>query len=283
MRNSKKATIVVAVTLLLVALFFIVPRYAVLNISTEPVEGAIYVDSELAGTGTVRVELPLGSHTVSYGEVLNYNCPQPIKVDLTEGGADIVGSYVRQTGVLVIENMVSLKMPGVTAGLIALHVGKLYLNETLIGEGQLCITLETGCYVLEFGDVAGFVTPQPTRVMVTNSSSEKVTAIYAPKFQDVSVQVARQLMEAPVQIVDVRGPDEYRAGHLKGVINIPLPVLKGKMAELDKDMDVLVYCASGMGSVLAAGMLQAEGFKVYHMDGGVIDWVDAGYPLIKED
>lgn len=275
--------VVIAVLLVATAVFFLIPKSSMLDIRTEPVEGAIYIDDRLVGIGSARIPLSLGSHMVSFGEVPGYDKLPSRRVDLTEGGAMVVAIYIRQTGVLAIQTMTPLKMPGVTTSLIALYMGKLYLNGTFIGEGQLCITMETGYYKLEFGDVPGFVTPAPIMVKVTNGSSETITAIYTPKFQNISVQAARQLIEINplLRIIDVRGPDEYKMGHLKGAVNVPFPMLKGRMAELDKSREMLMYRASGMVSVLAAGMLHAEGFKVYHMDGGIIDWVSAGYELIN--
>ncbi|MBO3804210.1 MAG: PEGA domain-containing protein [Candidatus Brockarchaeota archaeon] len=286
MRASKIAAIASAISLLLAALYFFIPKSAVLRIATEPVEGEIYVDGELFGKGTAEVTLPLGSHTVSFGGYPEYNSPEPIEVELKQEGSTVVGTYARQTGVLIIENMTPLKMPGVTAGLIALHYGKIYLNGTAIGEGQICKTIETGVYVVSFEDVPGFATPPEKIVVVRNASSETITAIYVPKFQNVSVAIAKQLIESDrsLQIVDVRSPDEYKAGHVEGAINMPLATLKQRMSELDVERSVLIliYCASGMGSVLGAGILHAAGFNVYHMDGGIIDWVGAGYPLVKE-
>ena len=284
MRISRVVAIAAIISLLLVVFYFLIPRSAILRVTTEPVEGEIYVDGELVGKGTAEVTLPLGSHTVSFGELPDYNSPEPREVELTQEGSAVVGTYTRQTGVLVIDNMTPLKMPGVTAGLIALHLGEIYLNGTKVGEGEICLTLETGSYIVSFGDVRGFVTPQEKTVIVRNASSETITAIYTPKFRNISVTMAKQLMESDpsLQIVDVRSPAEFKAGHIEGAVNMPYAVLEQRMSELDIKRGVLIYCASGMGGVLSAGILQDAGFNVYHMDGGIIDWVGAGYPLVKE-
>ena len=50
------------------------------------------------------------------------------------------------------------------------------------------------------------------------------------------------------QIVDVRSPGEYRSGHLKNSMNIPLDQLKTKAGKLDKQRPVIACCASGVRS-----------------------------------
>lgn len=206
-------------------------------------------------------------------------------MELAQEGSVVVGTYIRQTGVLVIDNVTPLKMHGaVTAGVISLHVGKIYLNGTMIGEGQICKTLETGLYVVGFGEVPGFIAPLVKTMMIKNASSETITAVYVPKFQNISVGVAKQLMESDpaIQVIDVRGPDDYKAGHIEGAINIPIATLEQGMNELDIVKSVIIYCGSGTSSILGAGTLQEAGFMVYHMDGGIMDWVSSGYSLIKE-
>lgn len=286
MRTSRIVTIAAAISLLLAAsYFFFIPRSARLRVATEPVEGEIYVDGELVGKGTTEVMLPLGAHAVSFGELPTYNSPKPREVELAPEGSVVVGTYIRQTGVLVVDNVTPLQMHGaVTAGLISLHIGKIYLNGTVIGDGQICKTLETGLYRVTFGDVPGFRAPQERIVMVGNGSSETITAIYVPKFQNISVAMAKQLMgsDPSLQVVDVRGPDDYQAGHIEGAINIPFAELEQRMNELDVGRNVVVYCGSGTSSILGAGILQEAGFMVYHMDGGIMEWVGAGYLLVKE-
>ena len=55
-------------------------------------------------------------------------------------------------------------------------------------------------------------------------------------------------------IVDVRTEQEYRAGHVKGSLNIPLHELKQKLNKLRKDKPIITCCASGMRSATAKNM-----------------------------
>ncbi|MCF0221011.1 MAG: rhodanese-like domain-containing protein [Fibrobacter sp.] len=64
--------------------------------------------------------------------------------------------------------------------------------------------------------------------------------------------------------VDVRNPNELRDGFVQGSINIPLPELKQRFAELPKDKDILVYCRSGRRSELATHFLMQQGYEKAH-------------------
>ena len=81
-------------------------------------------------------------------------------------------------------------------------------------------------------------------------------------------QVVRMLPELRLKgavFVDVRSTTEFASGNAPGSINIPLPELGSRLAELPKDRDVVLCCASGSRSGIAKMMLRAKGFaKVYN-------------------
>jgi rhodanese-related sulfurtransferase len=70
-----------------------------------------------------------------------------------------------------------------------------------------------------------------------------------------------ELLRRGAVVVDVRGPAEYAAGAAPGSRNIPLGELEGRVRELDASKPVIVCCASGTRSALAAGVLARHGFK----------------------
>jgi len=75
------------------------------------------------------------------------------------------------------------------------------------------------------------------------------------------------------QCVDVRTSAEFAAGHAEGALNIPLDHLPRRMGELDKGRPVVVACATGSRSGLAADLLRQAGFEA----------VNAGsWPRLKE-
>lgn len=85
-----------------------------------------------------------------------------------------------------------------------------------------------------------------------------------------------------VLILDVRTQEEYDAGHIRNSTLIPVQVLDKRWNELPRDKKILVYCKSGSRSAQASGILVNNGFKeIYNMKGGITDWINAGYDVIK--
>lgn len=79
--------------------------------------------------------------------------------------------------------------------------------------------------------------------------------------------------EGAYTLLDVRQPKEYEKDHIPGAKLIPLPVLHDKVNELDKEKPVIVYCAIGGRSRVAAQLLSGLGLKkVYNLKGGIKAW-----------
>src|SRR5205085_387419 len=87
-----------------------------------------------------------------------------------------------------------------------------------------------------------------------------------------------ELHAAPLQVIDVRGPGEYSGGHVPDAINIPLPELQTRFAEIDRTARLAIICAGGYRSSAAASVLAHEGFAhVANVTGGTSAWIRAGY------
>lgn len=75
------------------------------------------------------------------------------------------------------------------------------------------------------------------------------------------------------QLIDVREPNEFDAGHILGARNIPLSQMKMRMKEIRPDLPVYLYCQSGMRSGRAAQFLYRKGYKnLTHLKGGFKGW-----------
>jgi DMSO/TMAO reductase YedYZ molybdopterin-dependent catalytic subunit len=86
-------------------------------------------------------------------------------------------------------------------------------------------------------------------------------------------------LEPCLQLVDVRSPQETAAGAIPGAIEIPLAVIADSIESLDRTAPVVVYCASGYRSMVAASVLRASGFDdVSDVIGGFGAWQTAGLP-----
>jgi rhodanese-related sulfurtransferase len=100
-------------------------------------------------------------------------------------------------------------------------------------------------------------------------------------FETVAVEDAARLREAGAQVVDVRETVEWRRGHIPGALHIPVHAIGRRgPAELDAGRAVVLMCASGHRSTLAAGTLTKLGFaEVYDVHGGMIAWRRKGLPV----
>lgn len=86
------------------------------------------------------------------------------------------------------------------------------------------------------------------------------------------------------QVIDLREPEEYAAGHLPESRSIPLGKLDERMGELEKlkDNPLILLCQTGVRSGGACAKLGKLGFaKVHSLDGGIEAWVQAGLPIKK--
>jgi len=114
--------------------------------------------------------------------------------------------------------------------------------------------------------------------LVTDDTTSET---FVPKKGDavyvsISAQRAKQLMdsESDYVVLDVRTPEEYADGHIKGSMLIPYNEI-GERAEdelPEKDKLILVYCRSGRRSKIAAQALAELGYTNVKEFGGIIDW-----------
>lgn len=84
-------------------------------------------------------------------------------------------------------------------------------------------------------------------------------------------------------ILDVRSPREYAAKHIPGAANIPLTRLSDHLAEIPRDRPVILHCAGGYRSSIAASLLARHGIAdLVEMAGGLAAWEAAQLPLAVE-
>jgi hydroxyacylglutathione hydrolase len=103
----------------------------------------------------------------------------------------------------------------------------------------------------------------------------------------VSAQVAADRLatarlEAPIPalVIDVRAPREREQKRIPGSVSLPLNHLTQHLADLPRDRPILVYCAGGYRSSIAASLLQRHGFAdVTEIAGGLAAWEAARLPM----
>jgi rhodanese-related sulfurtransferase len=96
-------------------------------------------------------------------------------------------------------------------------------------------------------------------------------------------QVSELVAGGKAELVDVRLDEEWDAGHVAGAQHIPLDSLPSRAGEIDRSRPVVLYCRSGDRSGGAADALEASGWDVQSMEGGLVAWVERGLPLEPED
>ena len=104
-------------------------------------------------------------------------------------------------------------------------------------------------------------------------------------FKSIDAQTAIVLLEKDdnVTLLDVRTIQEYKSGHLRDAVLIPLQVLNKNLDKLkqDKKKKIIVYCRSGNRSVSASRILEKNGFHPINVKGGIIQLVAQGAEVEK--
>jgi hydroxyacylglutathione hydrolase len=85
-----------------------------------------------------------------------------------------------------------------------------------------------------------------------------------------------------VQIVDVRGESEYKAGHVKGADNVFVGTLENNLEKIDKNKEVVIHCQSGDRSAIAQSLLDKNGIRVKNYSAGMKEWNEKGNEVVKE-
>ena len=83
-------------------------------------------------------------------------------------------------------------------------------------------------------------------------------------------------------ILDVRTPEEYRAGHIPGSLNVPLDQLAARLPELGiaKSDEVVVHCERGPRAAQAEALLTQDGYQhVVDLEGHMKGWRESGLPV----
>ncbi len=91
-------------------------------------------------------------------------------------------------------------------------------------------------------------------------------------------ELLRRVRHGEVTILDVRPPEEFRAGHIPGALSVPLAELKKRLTGLPKDRDVVAYCRGPycVMAIEAVAILRKKGFRAYRMEQGVVEWRASG-------
>lgn len=100
------------------------------------------------------------------------------------------------------------------------------------------------------------------------------------KTPSVSADEARELVRAGAQLVDVREPAEWNAGHAPQATHIPAGQLAAKAGKLKQGKQIVVVCRSGNRSKAATAQLRQLGYDAVNCAGGMMAWQAAGGQVV---
>jgi rhodanese-related sulfurtransferase len=98
--------------------------------------------------------------------------------------------------------------------------------------------------------------------------------VEAPRLRVADVD--RMLAEDAVTLIDIRNPAERESGAIPGSIGIPLAQLRSRLTDVPTDKPIVLHCAGGWRSSVAASLLRAEGFAdAADLEGGYNTWAES--------
>lgn len=97
-------------------------------------------------------------------------------------------------------------------------------------------------------------------------------------------ELLRRVRSGEVTVLDVRPPEEYRAGHIPGARSIPVGELEERIKELPKDRAVVAYCRGRycVMAIEAVEVLRKAGLEAHRLEEGIVDWRARGWRVESE-
>ncbi len=106
--------------------------------------------------------------------------------------------------------------------------------------------------------------------------------IYSGTLPAIDVRAAAERIRRGAMVLDVRAVSEYREKRIAGAVNLPYHDLPERIDELPRDRSLVIHCATGVRSQIAASLLERHNFADFaHVEGGLDAWIVAGLPVEK--
>jgi rhodanese-related sulfurtransferase/biotin operon repressor len=176
------------------------------------------------------------------------------------------------------------RLTGVTVANASQHLQKLKQAGLIVGrkEAQFVRYRLAGDEVVALFDSLG-VAGQAYLADV-----DRIVRLYFTSKDDLEPVPAADLLERAkkglVTVLDVRPPEEFAAGHVKGAVNIPIHELEKRLAELPRRKEVVAYCRGPycLMSFDAVHLLRRKGLKARRLKDGLPEWRMAGLPTTQD-
>lgn len=151
--------------------------------------------------------------------------------------------------------------------LFEVPTGKI-LGAQAIGKGDVTKRIDIIATVIKFGGTVedlkdlefSYAPPFTTAKDIVNYVGYVGSNLLNGDFKQVNVDKVRELVANHNIIIDVRETYEYKRGHIKGAMNIPLSELRNRIDEIPKDKPVYLHCRTGQRSYNATLALQHLGY-----------------------
>jgi rhodanese-related sulfurtransferase len=145
-------------------------------------------------------------------------------------------------------------------------------------------TIQNALIIVIIATTSGIIFNFP---LIRNFLSNRVEIIHKENFSEISLVEAKNLFDKGEGFfIDARSTTEYKEGHIKGAINIPVgrifQYLEKNISKLPKDKILVSYCSGSHceSSFELAEILKQSGFdRVKTFFNGWVEWVKAGYPV----
>ena len=114
---------------------------------------------------------------------------------------------------------------------------------------------------------------------------DKLVKLYFESKDSLEPVPAKELLQRAktgvVTVLDVRPPEEYAAGHIRGAINVPLTELTKRLHEIPSDREIVAYCRGPycLLAFEAVAQLRRKGLKARRLEDGFPEWKSAGLPV----
>lgn len=153
------------------------------------------------------------------------------------------------------------------------------LGAQAIGKGDVTKRVDIIATAIKFGGTVKdlkdlelcYAPPFSTAKDITNYAGYIGSNLINEEYKQVNVDKVRELVENNNFIIDVREPSEYKRGHIKGAVNIPLSELRNRVSEVPKDIPVYLHCRTGQRSYNAALALQNLGYNnIFNITGSFL-------------
>jgi len=114
---------------------------------------------------------------------------------------------------------------------------------------------------------------------------DKLVKLYLDSKDSLEAVPAKELLlrakKGLVTVLDVRPPDEYASGHIRGAINVPVAELTKRLNEIPRGLEVVAYCRGPycLMAFEAVAQLRNRGRKARRLEDGFPEWKSAGLPV----